>query len=97
MATVQFLNPVAEIERPVVPAAPRLASLEGKTIALYWNLKAGGEIALAVAADQLAKRYPGVTFRNYSGYVSGASKLANVEEARKIASECDAAVGTSAD
>ncbi len=97
MATLQFLNPVADIERPKIPAAPRLASLEGKTIALYWNLKAGGEIALAAAADQLAKRYPGIKFRNYSGYVAGAGKLGNPEEARKITSECDAAIGTSAD
>ena len=97
MATVQFLNPVAEIVRPKIAAAPRLSSLEGKTVALYWNLKSGGEIALAAAADQLGKRYPGITFRNYSGYIAGASKLGNPEEARKIASECDAAIGTSAD
>ena len=97
MATLEFLNPVAEIDRKRVPPARRLDSLEGKSIALYWNLKAGGDIALAAAAEELTRRHPGVRFRNYSGYVSGASKLGNVEEARRIASECDAAIGTSAD
>ncbi len=97
MATLEFLSPVAAIDQKRVPPARRLDRLAGKTIALYWNLKSGGDIALAAAAEELAKRHPGISFRNYAGYVSGASKLGNAEEAKKIAAECDAAIGTSAD
>ena len=42
MAILEFLSPQAEILRPTIPPARRLDTLEGKTIALYWNLKAGG-------------------------------------------------------
>ena len=50
------MNPVAEVktEAPVTPAA-RLNSLEGKKIALWWNGKAKGDVALNTIAERLKK------------------------------------------
>lgn len=97
MAKLEFLNPVAGIKREKLQPAHRLDRLEGKAIGLYWNLKAGGDVALAAIAEELGARYPGLSFRNFSGVVSGASKLGNAQEVRKITSEVDAVIGTTAD
>ena len=71
MATLEILNPVAEIVQTTIPPAPRLDTLEGKTIGLYWNLKANGNIALAAMAEELSRRHPGIKFRNYAADVIG--------------------------
>lgn len=97
MASMEILNPVAELIRATVPPAPRLESLQGKTVGLYWNLKAGGNIALAAAAEELSRRHPGMRFRNYAGDVYGAAALVTAGDVKKITDECDAVIGTSSD
>lgn len=97
MASLEILNPVAEIKQARISAARRLESLEGKTVGLFWNMKAGGDIALTTIAEELTKRHPGVTFRNYIGSVGNLVRQATVEDVERIAAECDAVVGTSSD
>ena len=43
---IEVRNPVANIEKAKISPAARLQSLEGKTVALWWNGKAKGDVAL---------------------------------------------------
>ena len=97
MATLEVLHPVAEIVQNTVSAAPRLQSLDGKTVGLFWNIKAGGDVALSAVAEELAKRHQGLKFRNYVGSVGSIYRQATPEDIERMAAECDAIVGTSAD
>ena len=97
MASLEILNPVAEMKESRVSPATRVDSLSGKTVGLFWNMKAGGDIALAAIAEELAKRHEGVTFKNYIGSVGNLVRQATTEQVEKMASECDAVIGTSSD
>jgi hypothetical protein len=59
MATL--LNPVGvqEIER--FQPAVRAGDLRGKRVALVWNGKQNGEVALRVVGERLTAQYPGLT------------------------------------
>ena len=72
MAKLTIVNPVAEAESGTstaqrFPPAPRPDTLDGKTIGLFWNAKAGGEIALARTRERLASIYPNAKFVDYFG------------------------------
>lgn len=97
MATLEILHPVAEILPAHVPAAPRLGDLRGKTVGLFWNLKAGGDAALQAAAEGLERAHPGVAFRRYVGSVGSTYRQATPEDVARMAAECDAVIGTSGD
>jgi hypothetical protein len=97
MAQLRVFNPVAESVQVSVRPADRLASLAGKRIGLYWNMKAGGDVALAHVATLLKERYPDATFREYRGSVGWVMRHATTDDVRRIAVECDAVVGTTAD
>lgn len=62
MSTEKFsatvMNPVAKVETEaaITPAA-RLACLESKKIALWWNGKSKGNVALNTIAERLKKDY----------------------------------------
>ncbi len=75
-----------------VKTAPRLQSLEGKTVGLLWNGKALGDVALKRTAELIAERVPNVTFKFYSGSMPCGPAL--LEE---VAAQCDAAIGCTAD
>ena len=97
MARLEILNPVARtVERSVKPA-PRRRDLTGATIGLYWNMKAGGDAALDRTQALLAARFPGATFKRYTGSVGWLMRHATAEDADRIASEVSAVVGTTAD
>ena len=64
---VQIMSPAADRVDFKVPPAPRLASLEGKTIGLYNNMTGGADIAVERVAEHLSRRYPGVKFERYGG------------------------------
>jgi hypothetical protein len=62
-------EPVYEVVCPGVastikikPLAPRLKTLEGKTIGELWNHVFSGDITFAALEEGLANRYPGVKF-----------------------------------
>jgi hypothetical protein len=96
-ATLSIFNPVAESVYPVVPAAARLTSLEGKKVGLYWNMKVGGDAALDRTEQLLTERYPGLTAERLVGSVGVAIRHLTAEDADRVAAEFDAVVGTTAD
>ena len=97
MARLDILNPVAKtVEHSVKPAA-RARDLSSATIGLYWNMKAGGDAALDRTEQLLAARFPGATFKRYTGSVGWLMRHATAEDADRMASEVSAVVGTTAD
>ncbi len=97
MAKLQIINPQASTVIESVKPAQRVAALQGKTIGLYWNMKAGGDVGLEQTAELLRKRLPGTEFRNYVGSVGAMLRHATAEDADRVARETDAVVGTTSD
>ena len=99
---VQIMSPAAHRVDFKVPPAPRLTSLEGKTIGLYNNMTGGADVAVERVAEHLSQRYPGVKFERYGGDLRpGRPALSrgthiDVEEATRIAAEVDAVIGATA-
>jgi hypothetical protein len=61
--------------------APRLASLEGRTVALLWNHVFRGDEILPVVERELRARYPGLTVLSWDTFGS----IYGAEERRTIA------------
>jgi len=59
---MKILNPVGILRFKPLPYAPRIKDLNKRKIALYWNRKARGNIALDRVRELLSARYQGVTF-----------------------------------
>lgn len=97
MAKLEILNPQASTVIEAIDPAPRLAELAGKSIGLWWNMKAGGNVALDRTAQILTQRFPEMHFKHYVGSVGAMLRHATAEDADKISRECDAVVGTSSD
>ena len=99
---VQIMSPGADRVDFKVPPAPRLTSLEGKTIGLYNNMTGWADIAVERVAEHLSQRYPGVKFERYGGDLRpGRPALSrgthiDAEEATRIAAEVDAVIGATA-
>jgi hypothetical protein len=99
---LQIMSPAANRVDFKVPPAPRLVSLEGKTIGLYNNMTGGADIAVDRAAEHLIRRYPNVKFERYGGDLRpGRPALSrgnhiDAEEAALIATEVDAVIGATA-
>ena len=57
--SLKCLNPqgVFEIQEPAVPS-PRVKNLEGKTVGIFWDGKAGGDNFCKAVEDLLKKRLP---------------------------------------
>jgi hypothetical protein len=55
--SIRLVNPLNETATHAAPAAPRLATLEGKTIALLDISKPGGSIFLDRLERRLKERY----------------------------------------
>jgi hypothetical protein len=81
----ELVNPAGAFKIIPLELAPRLASLEGKTIVLRWNVKPGGDFYLDRVAELLAKQVP--TAKVIKAYdVDPSTRTANgVELAKKIA------------
>lgn len=54
----EFLVPTGEIQKSTVDPAPRISSLDGKTVVLRWNGKNNGNIFLDRLAVLLGQKYP---------------------------------------
>ncbi len=99
---LQIMSPAAERVDFKVPPAPRLSSLEGKTIGLYNNLTGGADVAVELAAERISQRYPNVKFERYGGDLRpGRPALSrgnhiDEDEASRIAKEVDAMIGATA-
>ncbi len=99
---LQIMSPAADRVDFKVPPAPRLASLEGKTIGLYNNMTGGANIAVDRVAHHISQRFPSVKFERYGGDLRpGRVALSrgnhiDEEEAARIATEVDAMIGATA-
>src|SRR6516165_1556549 len=101
-ATLTIVNPVAtpqahEDDAERFPPAPRPDTLEGKTVALYWNGKQNGLDALARAKENLAKRFGDISFVEMTGELGGTNRYLSPAQLDRLAAEVDVAVCTSAD
>jgi hypothetical protein len=99
---LQIMSPAADRVDFKVPPAPRLASLEGKTIGLYNNMTGGADIAVEQVAERISQRFPNVKFERYGGDLRpGRPTLSrgvhiDEEEAARIIQEVDAMIGATA-
>ena len=93
VASLEVMNPVAQIEEKSVRPAARLKDFAGKRIALWWNTKPGGNFALDRVAELLEKRYPGTELRRFT--YPFPTRPAGLQEV--IDNNCDAVIGTSGD
>ena len=99
---LQIMSPAANTVDFKVPPAPRLSSLEGKTIGLYNNERGGGDIAVERVAEHISRRYSNVKFERYGGNLRpgrpalGRKNHIDAEEAGRIAMEVDAFIGATA-
>ena len=99
---IQIMSPAADRVDFKVPPAPRLSSLEGKTIGLYNNMTGGADIAVDRVAERISQRFANVKFERYGGDLRpGRPALSrgnhiDDEEASRIAVEVDAMIGATA-
>ena len=99
---LQIMSPAADRVDFKVPPAPRLTSLEGKTIGLYNNMTGGADIAVERVAERISQRFPNVKFERYGGDLRpGRPALSrgnhiDAEEAARITTEVDAMIGATA-
>ena len=54
---IEVMNPVANAETGKIAPAARLKSLQGKTVALWWNGKAKGDVALRKVGQLLEESF----------------------------------------
>ena len=99
---LQIMSPAAARVDFKVQPAPRLETLEGKTIGLYNNMTGGADVAVNRVAEHLGRRFTNVRFESYGGNLrDGRPSLSrgvhiDDEEAGRIAVEVDAMVGAAA-
>jgi hypothetical protein len=101
-ARLTIVNPVATPNAETdqgdrFPPAARPATLDGKTVALYWNGKQNGLDALARTKELLEKRFTGVRFLDIIGELGGTNRYLSEDQLTMLAERAAAVVGTSAD
>jgi hypothetical protein len=81
----EVLNPWADVApRPLKGIAPRVASLEGKTVGLFNNTKTASKPVLTVVEQKLKERVPGVkTVWFGQASMHGAGKQLGYEESQR--------------
>jgi hypothetical protein len=97
MTTLKVMNPVAQSVETREKPAPRVPDLTGKRVGLYWNMKAGGDIALRHVGELIKRRYLGASYELYSGDVGAVLYHVTKKEADRIASRCDVIIGSTSD
>ena len=92
------LNPVAQkLEKKLekkISSAPRLSQLDGNTIGLYWNCKAGGDAALKRVDELLKARHAGLQTKSYVRETGAANRADGLKQ---IAQECTGVIGSTAE
>jgi hypothetical protein len=53
-----LITPIGVIEKAISKPAPRITTLEGKTIALRWNGKHNGDVVLNHLAQLISQKFP---------------------------------------
>jgi hypothetical protein len=82
----QLVNPAGIMKVTPIKMAPRITTLEGKTIGLKWNQKPNGNILLDRIAELLKEKYPTAKIiKFYDVEPSTVPQTANDEQARQKA------------
>ena len=68
--TYAVVWPRSEKAVEVKPLAPRLDTLEGKTVAFLWDYLFRGDEIWAMVQEELPKRYPGMKFIGFEEFGS---------------------------
>ena len=97
MVELVVANPVAARSVNEIVPAVRPADLGGKTIGLYWNIKAGGDVALDRTEELLRVRFPDATFTRLLGSIGSTVRHLTAADSDRIARTCHAVVGTTGD
>ena len=93
MEKLEVLNPVAKLSTQEVTLAARLDDLSGKTIGLWWNNKASGNLVNKFTAEVLAKKFKNIRFKEYLGTIGMEDRHASDDQLETVAKECDAVIG----
>ena len=80
-----------------IPPADRPTDLSGKTIGLYWNIKAGGDVALDRTEELLRTRYPDAQFVKLLGSIGSTVRHLTNADSDHVAKTCHVVVGTTGD
>ena len=97
MTQLHVRSPVAlPLETELTPAR-RGADLAGRRIGLYWNIKAGGDVALRHASELLGRRFEGASFVDLMGSVGVTMRHLTQADAEQVVASCDVVVGTTGD
>lgn len=91
METLEVLNPVALVTARKSRLAQRPSTLSNKRVALYWNGKPGGEVALARVGELLDERFENLQLTLIKSSVGGFR--ARLEDAKAF----DAVVASTGD
>lgn len=97
MECLEVISPVAQSLEAEEKPASRFPSLDGKVVGLYWNVKTGGDIALAHAGALLQRRYRGIELRSFHGEVGIGMRHATAADISRVRAECDVVITASAD
>ena len=99
----EIINPAGTIDIQPIKPAPRLASLEGKTIVLRWNSKHNGDNFLNRIAELVAEKVPSAkVIKLYEVDKSTIRTSSSNQESQRIASvikglKADLVIGSQAD
>ncbi len=81
-----LVNPAGVIAIKPIELAPRISSLEGKTVGLKWNEKPNGNLFLDRVAELLIEKVPGVKIiKFYEVEPSTAPQTFHMEDAKRKA------------
>ena len=69
-STYPVVWPRSEKSVTVQPLAPRLSSLEGKTVAFLWDFLFRGDEIWPILTEELGNRYPGIKFIGWETFGS---------------------------
>ena len=64
----EVVNPLGKPSAEVMPIAPRLDTLDGKTVCEIWNGSFRGQVSFPIIEEMLRERYPGVKVISYSEF-----------------------------
>jgi hypothetical protein len=62
----KVMSPLGESTAKTTAMAPRLDTLDGKTVCLVWNYAFKADITLPAIAEELKKKYPGIKIVPYT-------------------------------
>jgi len=62
----KVVSPLGESTAKTIAMAPRLDTLDGKTVCLVWNYAFKSDVTLPAIADELKKKYPGIKIVPYT-------------------------------